>query len=380
MKEKFLLQQGIYYLNHGSFGACPKEIFEIYQNFQIELEQQPVDFLIRKSTERLNEVRNSVVSFLNAEENSIAFIPNTTYGVNSFASSFELNEGDEVLTTNMEYGACDRVWRFYSKQKRFTYNQLQIKLPITNENEIVDLFIKNVNPKTKVIFLSHIVSSTSLVLPVEKICEFANSKGIITVIDGAHCPGQINLDIKKIGADIYIGNFHKWILTPKTSAFIYCKQNLQELIKPSVLSWGSLWEYPNKNQFIADFEMQGTRDYSALLTIPFAIDFWKKNVKPYLFDFAKNEILKLSQNFSEMFRNNPLTEDLSMFNLMYSHILPNDLNGLELKDWLWEKCKIEIPIMKFGDTNLIRASFQIYNNTEDYDYLIDCIKKFVMKK
>ncbi|MGQ9848042.1 MAG: aminotransferase class V-fold PLP-dependent enzyme, partial [Bacteroidales bacterium] len=126
---------------------------------------------------------------------------------------------------NMEYGACDRVWNFYSKQKRFDYKQLQINLPLINENEIVDLFKKNINSKTKVIFLSHIVSSTALVLPVEKLCEYARNRGIITVIDGAHCPGQIDMNLQKIGADIYVGNFHKWILTPKTSAFIYVSLN-----------------------------------------------------------------------------------------------------------------------------------------------------------
>lgn len=377
MKEKFLLNQEIVFLNHGSFGACPKDVFYTYQQWQRELETQPVEFLIRKSTNLLQNAREKLAEFLNASKNNIAFVQNTTIGVNAVVDSLNLTTGDEVLTTNLEYGACDRAWQFSANKFGYDYKKLEVNLPVLDKTEIVKLFEQGINKNTKVIFLSHITSSTALILPVQEICKLAKQKGIITVIDGAHAPGQLDLNLDQLGADIYIGNCHKWLLSPKSAAFIYCKPELQTLIKPSVVSWGNLWEYPNKNQFIADFEMQGTRDYSAFLSVPAAIDFWKQNVEHILFDFAKKQIKKNSVNLTKLLGTKPITNDLDMFRLMYAHPLPNGIDPIELKNKLYDKFKIEIPITRHKNLNLIRLSFQIYNSEQEYDFLLESLKNIL---
>lgn len=210
MKTQFLLDPDVVFLNHGSFGATPRPVFKAYQQWQLHMERQPVQFFITEIADHFANARQSLAAFLQAGSNDLVFVPNATFGVNIVARSLLLGPGDEVLTTNHEYGACENVWRFLSQKQGFSYRQQSIPLPLPNDEAIVDLLWQGVTEKTKVIFLSHITSSTAVRFPVQEICQRAREAGILTVVDGAHAPGQIPLNLTQIGADFYTGNCHKW--------------------------------------------------------------------------------------------------------------------------------------------------------------------------
>ena len=211
LREQFLLDPDVVFLNHGSFGATPRPVFEAYQAWQRRLERQPVLLLGREVETHLAEARHTLATYLQADGDDLVYVPNATFGVNLVARSLDLGAGDEVLTTDHEYGACDRVWRFLGQKRGFRYVQQHIPLPTSSPEEIVAHFWQGVTPNTKLIYLSHITSSTALRLPVEAICQRAREAGILTLIDGAHAPGQIPLNLTEIGADFYTGNCHKWL-------------------------------------------------------------------------------------------------------------------------------------------------------------------------
>src|SRR5262245_16903128 len=213
---EFLLRPEITFLNHGSFGACPRPVFEIFQAWQRELEAQPVEFLGRRISQLLAEARARLASYVGTQADHLVFVPNATYGVNVVARSLELQPGDEVLTTNHEYGAADRAWRFNCARRGVRYISRPIALPAECDEPIADQLWAGVTERTRVIFLSHITSPTALIFPVAEICRRARAAGIMTVVDGAHAPGQIDLDLEGMGVDFYSGNCHKWLCAPKS--------------------------------------------------------------------------------------------------------------------------------------------------------------------
>jgi isopenicillin-N epimerase len=210
MKELFLLDPEITYLNHGSFGACPRPVFEVYQNWQRKLEHQPVDFLLRRAGDLLAEARAALAAYIGSDTEEVVYASNPTTAANFVAHSLDLQPGDEILTTDHEYGAMDRTWHFICKKTGANYRQHPIPLPVTTPEDFAESFWSAVHPQTKVIFLSHITSPTALIFPVRDICQRARQAGILTIIDGAHAPGQIPLDMGEIGADFYTGACHNW--------------------------------------------------------------------------------------------------------------------------------------------------------------------------
>jgi len=223
LKEFFLLDPSIHFLNHGSYGATPKPVFEAYQSWQSRLETQPVLFLGREIYGLLKESRNALGNYLNAVGDDLVYIPNATHGVNIVARSLDLQPDDEILTTDHEYGACDYTWEFICGKTGAKYIHQPIPLPVHTEEEIVEQLWQGVNSRTKVIYLSHITSSTALRFPVGEICQRAKEAGILSVVDAAHAPGQIHVDLQSLGPDILFGNCHKWMLAPKGSAFLYVR-------------------------------------------------------------------------------------------------------------------------------------------------------------
>ena len=227
MRDQFLLDPNIIFLNHGSFGACPKPVFERYQWWQRELERQPVEFLGRRHDDLLDAARARIADYLGAEADDLVFVTNATSGLNVIARSLVLQEGDEILTTDHEYGALNLTWDHVCAKVGARYVHHPIPLPVGDPADVVESFWSAVTPRTKAIFLSHITSPTALILPVTEICHRAREAGILTIIDGAHAPGQIPLDLTAMGVDIYAGNFHKWLCAPKGSGFLYVRPHLQ---------------------------------------------------------------------------------------------------------------------------------------------------------
>src|SRR6188768_3954200 len=221
LKQYFLLRDDVTFLNYGSFGACVKPVFERYQQFQLELEQEPVQFITNNGLKYLETAREALGNYIHCDKEDLVYVTNPSYAVNAVVKSFDLKPGDEILTTDLEYGACDKTWQYYCKKAGAKYIRQHIPLPVQSKEEFVTEFFKGLSSKTKLVFISHITSSTALRLPVEEICAIAKEKGILTFVDGAHAPGQIQLHLRDSPFDFYTGACHKWMMTPKGSSFLY---------------------------------------------------------------------------------------------------------------------------------------------------------------
>ncbi len=377
MKNKFLLNPDITYLNHGSFGACPKMIFDDYQYWQQELEKEPVQFIINKAPVVLKESKECLAKFINCDSSDFFFTANPTFAVNTIMRSLKLSPGDEILATNHEYGALDKMWRFYSKTQHIKYIRQQISVPILSKDKILQEFWSGLTAKTKVIFINHMSSATALLFPVQEICDKARELGIITIIDGAHIPAHFPLDIKKLNPDYYTGALHKWMLTPKGSSFLYVKNNHQKALDPLVISWG--YENTNaENQFLDYHEQQGTRDISAFLTVPKAVQFLQENNWPQHTDNCKKLVRDNYKKFCDLVGSQPICPVTEEFLGQMASIPVNTSDPLKLKAILYEKYKIEIPVMVLNDAVYVRYSINAYNSQDDLDVLFDALTDIIL--
>ena len=276
----YLLDPNITFLNHGSFGATPIPVFESYQNYQRELEMQPVLFIDRRSPGLLHEAREVLAQYLHCEADELVYVTNSTYGVNAIARSLNLQPGDEVLTSDQEYGATNRTWQFLAQKVGFTYRVQKLNTPFTTIEKLVDEFWQGVTPNTRVIFLSHITSETATIFPIKEICKRAKESGILTLIDGAHAPGQIELDLHDLDCDFYTGNLHKWVCSPKGSAFLYTRKSLHSLLEPLVVSFGWQPVESGPSPLVDYHQYIGTRELAAFLSVPDAIEYQQKRKWP----------------------------------------------------------------------------------------------------
>jgi len=376
LKEHFHLDPTIHFLNHGSFGATPRPVFEAYQEWQLRLERQPVLFLGRELSGLLQESRQALGDYLNSSADDLIYIPNATHGVNIAARSLDLKLGDEILTTDHEYGACDYTWDFVSANTGAKYIHQSIPLPVQMEDEIVEQFWKCVTSQTKAIYLSHISSSTALRFPVEKICQRARSAGILSIIDAAHSPGQIPVDLQLMGADIVFGNCHKWMLAPKGSAFLYVRSEIQDLINPLVVSWGMnpTPEIATGSRFVDILQWTGTKDPAAALTVPTAIQFMKdhnwENVRYQCHALLRQAIERIC-DLTELPPLYPLDSDF--YSQMGIAPLPKSDLAI-LKSRLYDEYQIEVPLSQWQDRQFVRISIQGYNTQGDVDALVDSLK------
>jgi isopenicillin-N epimerase len=379
LKSQFLLHPEIAYLNFGSFGATPRVIFEDYQKWQLELETEPAQFIQVNSPSYLKHSRDTLGKYINCSGDDLVYVSNPSYGVNIVAKSFKLNPGDEVLTTDLEYGACDKTWNYYCKKAGAKYVRQKITLPVTTKEKFIEDFFKGVSPKTKLIFISKITSTTGLILPSEEICEIAKQKGIMTFVDGAHVPGHVPLDLQKIKADMYTGACHKWMMTPKGSSFLYVKKEFQNLFDPLLVSWGYEAMFPSESQFLDYHQSQGTRDFSAFLTIPKSIEFMNQydwwNVSAQCREMVKKNALR----FCELVGSEPLSpisdEWLGqMFSIPIATSEPE-----KLQRYLFEKYKIEIPAMRHDGKVFLRYSLNAFNTQNDLDRLYEAMSEIISK-
>jgi len=377
MKSQFLLDTEITFLNHGSFGACPKPIFENYQYWQLELEKEPVQFIQKNSAQYLKTSKDALANYIGCSSDDFFYTTNPTVAVNTVLRSLNLEEGDEVLTTNHEYGAMDRTWSYFSKKKGIKYIRQNISLPILSKEQILDEFWSGYTSKTKIIFISHISSVTALVFPVKEICEKARELGLITIIDGAHVPGQLDLNIQELNPDFYTGALHKWLLAPKGVSFLYVKKTFQSSIDPLVVSWGYESESPSDSQFLDYHQHQGTRDISAFLTIPKAIEFLRVNNWEERAALCRKLIRDNYNKFCELLNSKPICPLTSEFLVQMCSIPIQTTKPLELKETLFHKYKIEIPVMKLEDKFFLRIAINGYNSQQDLDILREALEDII---
>jgi len=295
-----------------------------------------------------------------------------TKSINIVAHSLMLGPGDEVLSTNHEYGALDRTWRFLAKEHGFKYINQPINVPLTTANAIEEELWKGVTTHTRVIFISHITSPTALIFPVEHIVRRARSEGIITIVDGAHAPGQIPLQLDALSADFYGGNLHKWLCAPKGAGFLYARPEVQHLLKPLVVSWGYEATNPSPSMFIDQQEWTGTRDISAFLSVPGAIEF-QKNHDWEKVRHACHELLREAQDRICGLSSLPPLSDETWFIQFCSIALPVNTDLDEVKNRLYKEYRIEVPLILWNEHKLIRVSIQGYNDRKDVDKLVNAL-------
>lgn len=369
LKDLFLLSDDVIHLNHGSFGACPKPIFNDYQHWQLELEKNPVNFFVNEGNRVLATSKRVLGDFIGADPDDIVFTMNPSYAMNIVAKSLKLNPGDEILSTNHEYGAMDRMWKYYCNKAGAKYVQQEISIPLVSKEQFIIEFWKGYNENTKVIFISQITSMTATIFPVKEICEKAKELGLLTIVDGAHVPGHIPLNLKELKADIYTGACHKWLLTPKGSSFLYCVKSIQNDFDPLLISWGYDADVPGKSKFLDYHQLQGTRDYSAFLTMPAAIKFRNEHNWDEVSNRCKKMILENYQDLCNIFNTEPVCPiNESFLGQMCSIPIPTN-DPIKVKELLFNKYKIEIPVFKLHEQVYTRLSSQVYVSQSDVDHL-----------
>lgn len=377
IQEHFLLNPEITFLNFGSFGACPKEIFADYQYWQLELEREPIQFMLKHGPAQIQKSKEALATYINCAAEDVVFTTNPSYAMNIVAASLRLEKGDEILTTDLEYGAMDRTWNFHAKQNGFIYKRQPIRLPLLSKEDFIDQFWQGLTKRTKVIFISQITSSTALILPVEEICRRAKELGLLVIVDGAHVPGHIPLDLSKLQADIYTGACHKWMLTPKGNSFLYAKKEVQSWMNPLVVSWGYESVSPSTSKFQDYHQQQGTRDFSAFLTIPAALEFRQKHQWEIISSDCKKLVTDNIERFAKLLNTQPLAPITNDF---YGQMCSLEIKSKQpeaLKQELYSKYQIEIPIMVHDNRVYIRYSINAFNNSQDLDKLYAALSKII---
>ena len=377
IKSQFLLRDDVTFLNFGSFGACPKPIFERYQQYQLELEQEPVQFITVTGLQYLKQSREALAAYINCPADDVVYVTNPSYAVNIIAKSFHLQKDAEILTTNLEYGACDRAWNYYCKKVGAKYIRQPITLPIPSKEDLINEFFKGLTSRTKLVFISHLTSSTGLRMPVEEICAIAKQKDILTFVDGAHAPGQLPLNLQTLQADIYTGACHKWMMTPKGSSFLYVKNEHQHLFDPLIVSWGYQSTAPSQSQYLDYHQMQGTRDFSAFLCIPNAIEFMQQNNWSAVSKTCKEMVQQNAPRFCKLLKATPtapITDDFIC--QLYSTPIKTK-QPLELHRHFFNQYKIEVPVMPHGDNVFLRYSIQAFNTQNDLDKLYNAVEDII---
>jgi isopenicillin-N epimerase len=381
LRDAFLLEPGYHYLNHGSFGACPKPVFAVYQDWQLRLERHPGRYMADIAG-LLAESRAALAAYLNVPTDDLVYFPNPTSALNmairslagDTASRYRLRPGDEILTTDHEYGSLDKTWHYVCRLTGALYVPVHIPLPVTTQADFVERFLAGVTPATRVIYLSHLTSPTGLTFPVAEICRRARQAGLLTIVDGAHAPGQIPLDLIAIGADIYSGACHKWLCAPKGASFLYARPAVQGWLEPLVISWAWQDALPGQAQFVEPNMAQGTRDDAAYLAVPAAIEFQAGHDWPAVRAGCHRLLRETLRRVNELTGLDPVCPDESDWYAQLATARLPDVDPVELRRRLYDEYCVEVPVHKWHDTPLIRISIQAYNTQEDTDALIEGLR------
>ncbi|HTL89539.1 MAG TPA: aminotransferase class V-fold PLP-dependent enzyme [Leptolyngbya sp.] len=360
------------FLNHGSFGACPIAVLEVQQELRSRLERQPLRFLGREFEALLDQSRQSLAAFVGASVDELVFVPNATTGVNSVLRSLTFSPNDELLTTSQEYNACRNALDFVAARSGATIVVAEIPYPIESPHQVIEAVLSKVTDRTRLALIDQVVSQTGLVFPIAQIVQALSERGIETLIDGAHAPGMLALNLAEIGATYYSATCHKWMCAPKGAAFLYVKKQKQAEIRPLTISHGANSPRRDRSRFHLEFDWMGTTDPTAYLCVPSAIEFMQS-----LLPGGWTELMQRNRATAIAARNS-LCEKLNvappcpeaMIGSLATIPLP-DGSYLELQDALYEKYNIEVPIVPFPQppNRLVRISAQLYNTAEQYEYL-----------
>lgn len=384
ISDNWLLEKDITFLNHGAFGACPIPVLAAQTQFREQLEREPLRFVMREFEPLLDRARIKLAEFIGARENELVFVPNATTGVNAVLRSLNFSADDELLTTNQEYNACRNVINFVANRTGAKIVVAQVPFPIESPQQVVEAVINCISPRTKLALLDHIVSQTGLIFPIQQLVKELANRGVDTLVDGAHAPGMVALNLHEINPAYYTGNCHKWLSAPKGAGFLYVRPDKQAEIRPTVISHGANSPRTDKSLFQLEFDWMGTDDPSAYLSVPVAIDFmgslfsggWEElRSKNHKMALAARQILVEKLGLSLLCPD----EMVGAMAVIYLPDADADIvrkGGLPpIQNQLWDRFKIEVPVMPWPDAGnrLIRISAQVYNSLSQYEYLAEAL-------
>ena len=375
MRDLFLLDPALVFLNHGSFGACPREVLAAQRQWQERMERNPVEFLGRRSAALLRAARLALADFVGAAADDLVFVPNATTAVNIVARSLDLQPGGEVLATDHEYGACDATWQRVCAERGAVYRRATVPLPFERER-FVEQVLAQAGRRTRLVFASHISSTTALVFPVAELCAAARERGLLTLVDGAHAPGQVNVNLDAIGADFYAANLHKWVCAPKGSAFLHARRAHHERLHATVTSWGYAQGSGGHSGFDAylgtttlerRLQWQGTRDPSAFLAVPTALDFHRLHFGAEIRARCHAMAVGLMQRVAASQGLAPIGTDTDFAMMVPLPVATNDPDAL--RRHLFDAHHIEVPVTSHGGRHFVRASVAGYTTESELQTL-----------
>jgi isopenicillin-N epimerase len=366
MRDLFLLDPGVVFLNHGSFGACPRPVFAEYQRLQLELEREPVEFLglARRFPELIGAARARLAEYVGADPSDVVLVPNATTGVNLVARSLDLAPGDEIVSTTHEYGGNELLWRWVCERTGARYVEID-----TTPATAVDDLLGAVTPRTRALFVSHITSPTALLFPVAAICAAARAAGVVSIVDGAHAPGHVPVDVDALGADFYTGNCHKWLCSPKGAGFLHARPEVQALLEPQAVSW----DWPSDG-FADRHRWVGTRDPSPHLAVPAAIDFQAEHSWDKVRERCHALAGRAARELCELLGTAPFpAADDEFVQMVTVHLPPCDAEALARR--LFDEHRIEVVAQTWRSDPTMRVSFQGYNDEADLDALLTALPR-----
>jgi isopenicillin-N epimerase len=373
--SNWYLKEGLIYLNHGSFGATPKVILNKFFQLCEQVDENPMKFYLDDYPLLLNQSRNAISDFINAQIEKIAFVDNATTGINAVMRSLlPLIKLDwEILTTNHYYPAVKNTLSYISALTGCKINVVELPDFVESSVQLFELITNQINEKTKLLVCDHISSISGMIFPVKELNDFCKTKGIFTMIDGAHAPGFLPLDLKALNPDWYTGNLHKWLFAPKGTAILYSNSSNDFDIHPVVISnnFGK--------GFIEEFDWVGTRNFCSWLTIKNCIEFYKLNFK---FEYCRELSLFARELLIKELDLEPMAHE-SITGLMQSFWLPEKLGNtvdesIKLRKLLLNKFNIEVFLNPFKDRLVLRISSQIYNTQSHYEKLTEALK-YILK-
>jgi isopenicillin-N epimerase len=385
MLEHWLLDREVTFLNHGSFGACPIPVLNRQRELVEDLEREPVTFMVRELESRIDEARETLGRFIGADREGLAFVPNATAGVNAVLRSLRFEPGDELLTTDQEYNACRNVLELVAEMSGAKVVVAKVPFPLQAPEEIIDAILGEVTPRTRLALLDHVSSQTALVFPVEELVSRLREQGVEVLIDGAHAPGMLPLDVRSIGAAFYTANAHKWLCAPKGAAFLWVREDWRETIRPTAISHGANSARTDRSRYHLEFDWTGTFDPTPWLVVPEAIRFvgslhpggWKGVMRQnHELAIEGRRILCEALSIEK-----PAPDQMlgSMASLPLPDGMQADLKtalyGDPLQDALMDRHRIEVPVVPWPGPpkRLLRISAQLYNDRSDYEALAEAL-------
>ena len=390
LADRWLLDPDVVFLNHGSFGATPKVVLDEQTRIRARIEREPLIFFDHDYLPALDRARTVLAAFLGARMGDLAFIVNATTGVNTVLRSLRLEPGDELLVTDHEYNACRNAIDAVASESGAEVVVATIGFPLSSEDSVVETVLERVSPRTRLLLIDHVTSQTGMVLPIERIVGEIQALGVDVLVDGAHAPGMVALNLDSLGATYYTGNLHKWVCAPKGAAFLHVREDRQERVRPLVISHGANASSAKRSRFHLEHDWTGTRDPSAWLSVPAALSEMESMVKGGWDEVRRrNRALVLEGR-------NILCDALgieapcpdTMIGSLASLPLPdgdggsvNDLFPFDgLQDRLLEDYRIEVPIIAWPapPRRLVRISAQLYNSAWQYVALGEALRKILV--